>query len=94
MNLSPSEIELLLTAIEITTAHIRADPEPGLSARPFVRLGHKMSEELLSRVCRHCLDQPTRRSNRLCDPCNAYRARYGRLPGPDVLERRAQRRIA
>lgn len=60
MKLSPSEIELLLTAIEITTAHIRADPEPGLSARPFVRLGHKLeraigpdarSRDIIHRYC-------------------------------------------
>ena len=46
------------------------------------------------RWCWWCGLDVSRRKDGACQACNAYRAKYGKLPGPLVLERRAERMCA
>lgn len=43
-------------------------------------------------VCEHCRDDAGGSRTGLCKQCRHYRWRYGRLPGPDALATRAERR--
>lgn len=45
------------------------------------------------RWCAHCDLRPSRRRNRLCDACNTYLAKLGRLPSRRVIRRRVERAI-
>lgn len=44
-----------------------------------------------SEWCSHCDVEPRSRRDGLGQACAAYRRKYGRLPGPDVLRRRVER---
>jgi hypothetical protein len=41
--------------------------------------------------CEHCGSRPSRRLNGLCDACNSYLKKYGKLPDEAVLIRRGVR---
>lgn len=43
-------------------------------------------------TCSHCGDDGAGADSGLCTPCRHYRWKYDRLPGPDALAIRAQRR--
>ena len=44
------------------------------------------------RWCSHCDVDRARRRDGVCDACNAYRSKYGRLPPAGVVRRRLERR--
>ena len=44
-------------------------------------------------MCTWCAIDPPAYSEGLCRPCYAYRAKYGHLPAPQVLDRRMSRRV-
>lgn len=56
---------------------------------PLVSAVRKLREAGGEKFCRHCRERVSRRKDRICDPCNTYRSKYGELPPERVLERRA-----
>ena len=49
----------------------------------------KLEKAAKAAQCKHCRERFSRRKDRICDPCNTYRSKYGRLPAHDVVARRA-----
>jgi hypothetical protein len=92
INLSQKEIDMLLTSITLATGHMVANPDAGFDTDPYNTLGRKL-ERYLHPPCSHCRQSPSRRSNGLCDACNSYERKQGRLPGATVLEMRRNRKL-
>jgi hypothetical protein len=83
VELTYDEMRQLLTAGTVARSY---EPSPTLH-RALRRLGKTMDAAL----CKHCHERPYRRSNRLCDRCNAYLHAYGTLPSEPTLRRTAGR---
>lgn len=48
---------------------------------------------MAERWCSHCDLAPSRRTNGLCDACNSYLGKLGRLPSQQVIRRRVERAV-
>lgn len=83
VDLNPDEVQELHDALALICGR-----EPG--ERPHLETAMKKLRRVgRGRLCRHCGERMSRRKNRLCDACNAYGSRFGKLPPGEVLERRA-----
>lgn len=74
---------------------VRVQPEVAneIGAELLAVIDRKL-ERAVTRLCVHCGDRETRRSNGLCDRCHTYSAKYGVLPSEETLTRTSTRRSA
>ena len=90
--LSDEQMEAVhsLIASTVNSSRVRLDPE----TRPLRDAAEKLAKVIMGRRCKHCGSEPARRSDGICDPCQAWKHIYGVLPPKHLLEKRQRRGVA
>lgn len=82
-------IEEVLAAHDVLSYSLMRADRDDPDVQRLERFVGKLRKAAADKFCAHCSIRPSRRKDRICDPCNTYRAKYGELPPKETLARRA-----